>query len=209
MADISTLRTGDIIRIQMCNNEIVTGILKRVNKKFNTLDLYCCAPENSHSHVIFSLGGQYCPSIVDIQDVRLVTEDEINEFYNKIISIYEKEETYLYEHLSDEVYYELKDWFGYKCATNTGDGDYPGFVVNFAEYAWDFICKKSNKLANIVIDNQSKLVSLDKVCEVLKQNISKYTTIKTHGCYGENFWKEIVMTDNGIEEFRRAMGSRL
>ena len=49
------------------------------------------------------------------------------------------------------------------------------------------------------------LVSLDKVCEILKTNIDKYTTIKTHGCYGERFWQEIVMTQKGIEDFRKAM----
>lgn len=164
MTDISTLKTGNIIRIQMDNNGIVVGILKCVNKKFNTLDLYCCAPENSLSYVIFSRGGLYCPSFENIQDVRLATEDEINEFYNKIISIYEKEETYLYDYFSDEVYSELKDWFGYKCNTNTGDGDYPGFVVNFAEYAWDFLCKKS-------MVPTKKMVSLDDVCKWIEENI--------------------------------------
>lgn len=68
--------------------------------------------------------------------------------------------------------------------------------------AWRFTDSMIEGLAN---EPYEKMVSLDKVCEVLKRNISKYTTIKTHGCYGENFWKEIVMTDNGIKEFRKAV----
>lgn len=175
MADISTLRTGDIIHIQMCNNEIVIGILQHVNKTFKTLDLYCCAPENSHSHVIFSRGGQYCPSIVDIQDVRLATEDEINEFYNKIISIYEEEED-LTSHFSDSCYYELMDWFGYKCAVNTGDGDYPGFVVNFAEETWNTLYKKS--MATV-----KKMVSLEKVEEWLYKNFYESYNLNDYGKY--------------------------
>lgn len=49
------------------------------------------------------------------------------------------------------------------------------------------------------------LVNLDKACKILKEHISEYTTIKTHGSYGENFSREIVMTDNGIEKFRKDM----
>lgn len=49
------------------------------------------------------------------------------------------------------------------------------------------------------------LVSIDKVCELLKTNIDKYTTIKTNGCDGVWVWREIVMTDKGLEEFRKAM----
>ena len=49
------------------------------------------------------------------------------------------------------------------------------------------------------------LVSIDKVCGLLKTNIDKYTTIKTIGCDGAWVWREIFMTDKGLEEFRKAM----
>lgn len=48
---------------------------------------------------------------------------------------------------------------------------------------------------------ENKMVDLNTVLTVLKRNISKYTITKTHGCYGERFWTEIVMTDKGIEQF--------
>lgn len=139
--DYKDLKTGDIIRIQMCNNEIVTGILQCVNKKFKTLDLYCCTPENSLSYVIFSQGGQYCPRIEDIQDIILALEDEKCTLYNAIGKYFtEKYDKDWYNHFTDSSYFDVQDYLFDVFCINV-DLIYPDFINEIHTYIWDKLCE--------------------------------------------------------------------
>ena len=121
---------------------------------------------------------EFCVS--SIVDIELATGFEIKNFYDKIIAQYESEETDLYKYFTDSVYYELKDWLIHKCQLFVDyNFKYPSFIDNFAHYAWDILCKKSDELGAVTefteltqqSNNQAsttKMVSLDKVEEFLE-----------------------------------------
>ena len=184
--DYRDLKNGDIVRIQMCNNEIVTGILQCVNKKFKTLDLYCCSPENSISYVIFSQGGQYCPRIEEIQNIRLALEEEKNTLYNAIGKYFTEEyDKDWYNHFTDSSYFDVQDFlldmFCIKVEEYDNDMIYPNFVDEIHHYIWEKLCEALGYKNYGGDEFVEQLVNKQEFIEKVRNWLEKHT-------YDDKYW---------------------
>lgn len=223
MIDISKLKLGDIVRFKTQNNAFATAIFN-----FAFHDTHTKCDIINFSFVDYEDYGYMKCALDDavwrefhvssIVDIELATEFEIKKFYDKIIAQYESEETDLYKYFTDSTYFELKDWLIHKCQLYVDyNFKYPSFVDNFAHYAWDILCKKSDELGAVTefteltqpSNNQTsttKMVSLDKVEEFLESCLFNNVVIKD----GKEVPYEIVVIKyKGVSELidglRKAM----
>lgn len=207
MTDISKLKLGDIVRFKTKNNAIATAIFNfrfyDTHTKCETINFLFIDYED-YGYMKCALDDAvFCEfRVSSILNIELATEFEINKFYDKLIAQYEKEDPDIYTYFSDSTYYELKDWLTHKCQLFVDDNfKYPSFVDNFADYAWEIVCKKSNNLDNadvVNLVNQSNLVSLDKVEEFLESCLFNNCVITEDG--KEVPYEIVVIKYKGVSE---------
>lgn len=172
--DFEKFKLGDIIVIHCHFGVMSVGIYKTVHEINQTLYCYCASYQDIKEQVYFSHGERFCSFSIDaITAVEYASDYEIKTLYNKIISQYEKEEgETLYKYFTDSTYYELKDWFAFNCGEYDEDGNSLAYIDNFANYAWDVLCKKTNNF--IEPKKEPKMVNLDDVCQWLNDHITNY-----------------------------------
>ena len=185
MVDFKELKQGDIINIKGIFGVSSIGIF---NKMLNdVLILHCVTFDDLESYIAFETDEKkYCFFNVDaIKSCELATDEEIKRLYTNIVKCYIENNSDWDIYFTDSTYYEVQDWFAYKCSAEfneepfpigTKNGcetsmiGYPDFVGDFTIFAWKYLC------ANMGYDDEDnvtgdKLVSLNKVCEFLQNNM--------------------------------------
>jgi triacylglycerol esterase/lipase EstA (alpha/beta hydrolase family) len=172
MINYNELKQGDVIHIKGIFGIDCVGIFNKFEN--NKITLYCASYEDLKDYITFD---NYCTLNVDaINACELATEYEIKTLYGKVVNYYvEVVDNQWDKYFTDSTYYEVKDWFAFKCNINNDDEDYPEFVHEFGDFAWDFLCAKMGyeDIDNITDD---KMVNLDKVCEHLNYVLPNYVS---------------------------------
>ena len=159
--DYNDLKTGDIIRIKGMLGIDCIGIFNKIED--DIIYLYCTHYADMNN-ICYVKDGKYCSiHINNINACLLATEYEIIEFYNKIIISYKEYDKSYLNYLTDSIYYEIMDWFGYNCGVQNEE-PYPKFVRDFTQYTWSYLM---NEIGYEEL-NEDKMVSIDKVCNYLE-----------------------------------------
>lgn len=167
----SKYKSGDIIRIKGIFGIDFIGIFNKIEDE--TIYLYC-AHYADMNNICYVKDGKYCSIHIDnIHACLLATENEIREFYNKIGKYFTEEyDKDWYNHFTDSSYFDVQDFlfdiFCIKLEEYDNDMIYPKFVDEIHHYIW-------NRLSEVINEGneykKDKMVSLDKVCEILKENL--------------------------------------
>jgi hypothetical protein len=186
MVDFKELKQGDIINIKGIFGVSCIGVFNKVLN--NIVILHCITFDDLNEYVSFETDDKkYCFFSIDaIKFCELASENEVKRLYTNIIKYYiEVVDKDWNKYFTDSTYYEVQDWFAYKCNVEfneetfpigTENGcetsviGYPEFISDFTLFAWKYLC------TSIGYDDEDnvtgdKLVSLNKVCEWLQNNM--------------------------------------
>lgn len=142
MKDYSQFKPGNIVRIKGIFGIDCIGIFNKFENDF--LYLYCASYMDMHDAIMFPNDKNYCTmSNGAINTCVLATEEEIKILYDKIIIFYLKYvDSDWYHYLTDSTYYEVQDWFAYKCNLGECEDGYPEFIYEFSNHAWKYMLEK-------------------------------------------------------------------
>ena len=129
----------------------------------------------------------------------MASDDEIKKLYKLLFERYKCENDNWPEYITDSTYYEIQDWFAYKCGCNYDTG-YPNFVYKFSQDIWNRLCEVTNKK---VEHKKNKMVNIDNACKWLENKLlcaeDHYPTLEFLSIINYESLKEL------INDFRKAM----
>ena len=145
----------------------------------------------SHQRCIFNIDG--------ITHFELASDDEKKRLYELLFEQFKYENGGWSEYITDSTYYEIQDWFAYKCGCEFNDENgYPDFVYEFSQYIWGLLLKD----IGCEEKEEPKMVNLDDVCKWIRGNINLYADVRPSITTG---YQEIFLLDNFEKELRKAM----
>ena len=215
MIDYKDLKNGDVIAMIIQEyDEIRIVIVDRVeNSATGIHKLYTYAEfETSSSTFEPSLflekdepGYSY-----DLDDcvIRYAEDEEKIDLYNAIGKHFTEEyDKDWYNHFTDSSYFDIHDYlldvFCIKVNEYDDDLIYPDFVDEIQNHIWHGCCKAMDNMpTNTVVENkkpQEKMVSLEQVCEWLKNTIDDDVLVKCGSVI------KCMDIDDFVLYFRKAM----
>lgn len=146
--------------------------------------------------------------ITDYYTFRLATVEEKTKLYNAIGKHFTEEyDKNWYNHFTDSSYFDIQDYlldiFCIKVDEYDDDLIYPDFINDIHQFIWDGCCKAMDNIpTNTVVKNkkpQEKMVSLEQVCEWLKNTIDDDVLVKCGSVI------KCMDVDDFVLYFRKAM----
>lgn len=173
-------KNGDVIVISCYNgaNKKIAIFDKYENVSgkinYNGLHIYTELDISTNELYFKSIDNTFSYDINSIEH-HLATELEKNLLYNALGRYFTEDYDYdWYNHFTDSSYFDILDCLLEAFAIKLDDNnDYPDFVQDIRNYIWDICCDVLGVSDTIEkeIKETSNMVSIDKVCEWLKQNM--------------------------------------
>lgn len=215
MIDYEDLKNGDVIAMMIQEyDEIRIVIVDRVENSATGIHKLYTYAELETSSSIFE------PSLFLEKDepgysynlddcvIRYAEDEEKIDLYNAIGKNFTEEyDKDWYKHFTDSSYFDIQDYLldVFCIKVNEYDDDLliPDFINDIHQFIWDGCCKAMDNMpTNTVVKNkkpQEKMVSLEQVCEWLKNTIDDDVLVKCGSVI------KCMDVDDFVLYFRKAM----
>ena len=192
---LKKVKNGDIIHFKGIFGLDGIGIFDKFTSD-GVMYLYCVKYKDLKNSVYFITNKSHQRCIFNIDGIthfEIASEDEIKELYKLLFERYKCENDDWSECLTDSTYYEIQDWFAYKCGCEFNDDNgYPDFVYEFLQHIWELILKDIGYEEK----EESKMVNLNDVCKWIRENWRNHIHKDADGMIGFIGWES---------ELRKAM----
>lgn len=211
MIDYKDLKNGDVIAMIIEEyDEIRIVIVDRVeNSATDIHKLYTYAEMEKSSNIFESslfLEKDEPGYSYNLNDcvIRYAEDEEKIDLYDAIGKHFTEEyDKNWYKHFTDSSYFDIQDYlldvFCIKVNENDDDLLIPDFVGDIQNHIWDGCCKalgvSNEEIFTEAEESKDKMVSLDKVCTLLKSVIDEDVLVKCGSvikCMGANDFSEYV-----------------
>ena len=196
------VKNGDIIHFKCGFGLDGIGIFDKFTSD-GVMHLYCVNYKDLKNSIFFITykSNQRCIFNIDaITHFELASDDEMKRLYELLFQQFKYENDGWSEYITDSSYYELQDWFVYKCGCKFNDENgYPDFVYKFSQHAWELLLKD----IGCEEKEEPKMINLDDACKWLENKLlcaeDHYPTLEFLSIIEYNSLKEL------INDFRKTM----
>lgn len=199
---LKKFKNGDIIHFKGIFGLDGIGIFDKFTSD-GVIYLYCVNYKDLKNSVYFITNKSHQRCIFNIDAItyfKLASDDEIKKLYKLLFERYKCENDDWSEYITDSTYYEIQDWFTYKCGCGFNDDNgFPDFVYEFSQHIWELLLKD----IGCEEKEESKMVNLDDACKWLENKLlcaeDHNPTLEFLSIIKYNSLKEL------INDFRKSM----